>query len=273
MTTINAPLQSLTRFIIVTLLIVSARAVPGKAPASDTPLIQSPAYDVVSIRQHLDNGNYSHWWHPTPNGYQAYSVWPYELVFSAYELRYPGQLIGLPRWTREETFDIDARMADAQIVASRKLSDRERLAQAAPMLRTMLADRFNLKAHHETRVLPVYALVVAKGGFKLKQAEGPENLTGMVTDKGRIYIRKGPVGARFLVGLANACGRIVIDRTGLTGWYDIDLKWTTDEDLAAGVSDPSLFTALEEQMGLKLLPTKAPVDVLVIDHIERPSAN
>jgi uncharacterized protein (TIGR03435 family) len=73
--------------------------------------------------------------------------------------------------------------------------------------------------------------------------------------------------------LSDATGRIVIDKTGLTGYYDVDLKWTPDEDLANGGSGPSLFTALEEQLGLKLVSKKAPVDVVVVDHIERPSEN
>ena len=89
-----------------------------------------------------------------------------------------------------------------------------------------------------------------------------------------ISVRGGPIGARFTVGLSNFVGRIVIDRTGLTGYYDITLKWTPD---GSATSDPSappdLFTALEEQLGLKLVATKAPVDVLVVDHVERPSEN
>jgi len=95
----------------------------------------------------------------------------------------------------------------------------------------------------------------------------------MVTNRGSIRVPRGPIGARFLFGLSNASGRIVVDKTGLTGYYDIDLKWTPDEDLVAGATGASLFTALEEQLGLKLVSAKAPVDVLVVDHVERPSAN
>jgi uncharacterized protein (TIGR03435 family) len=279
MTGFLVPISSLIRIPLTAVLLAFAFSAFSQTPASvsgSTPATSSfqPAeFDVVSIRPHIDTGNGSHWWRPTPDGYQAYSIWPYQLVFSAYELRYPGQLIGLPQWANEDTYDIDARIDESQIAAFRNLTDREQFALAAPLLRAMLADRFNLKAHHESRVLPVYELVVAKGGFKLKQADEPENLTGMMTNRGLISIHHGPIGARFIVGLANAAGRIVIDKTGLTGWYDIDLKWTTDEDLAAGVSGPSVFTALEEQLGLKLVSTKAPVDVLVVDHIERPSAN
>ena len=242
-------------------------------PNAQGPATKAPAFDVVSIRQHVDDGNGSHWWTPTADGYKTYSAWPFELIFLAYELQYPGQLIGLPEWCHEDTYDIEARIDGQELPAYQKLSDRERRSYVAPMLRAMLADRFSLKAHHETRLLPVYELMVAKGGAKLKQSADPEDVYGMVTDRGLIRIHAGPIGARFIVGLSDATGRIVIDKTGLTGYYDIDLKWTPEEDQANGESGPSLFTAIEEQLGLKLVPSKAPVDVVVVDHIERPSEN
>jgi uncharacterized protein (TIGR03435 family) len=268
--------QILARRVLAGIAICAICAVAGLAQspqAEGNALSKPPAYEVVSIRPHKDNGNYSHWWTPTPDGYAAYNVQVFDLIFNAYELTTPGQVVGLPKWGYEDSFDIEAKVDEETLPAYQKLSDRERKTQAAPMLRTMLADRFNLKVHHETRILPVYALVVAKGGFKLKQSQAPEALYGMVTGQGRITIRGGPIGARFIVGLSNATGRIVVDKTSLTGYYDIDLKWTPDEDLAAGASGPSLFTALEEQLGLKLISEKAPVDVLVVDRIEKPSAN
>lgn len=244
------------------------------APPAPSATLKSPAYAVVSIRPHKDNGNYSHWWTPTRDGYEAYNVQAFDLIFAAYELTSPSQLIALPQWGYQDSFDLDARLDDDAAAAYQKLSERERRDQAAPMLRSMLADRFKLKIHHETRELPVYALVVAKGGFKLQQAQGPENLYGMATNRGLIHISRGPIGARFIVGLSGELGRIVVDRTGLTGYYDITLKWTPD---GSPTSDPNappdLFTALEEQLGLKLVSTKAPVDVLVIDHVERPTEN
>ncbi len=236
--------------------------------------LQAPAFDVVSIRPHKDNGNYSHWWTPTPNGYAAYNVQVFDLVFNAYELKSPGQVVGLPKWGYEDSFDIEAKVDEDTLPAYQKLSDQGQKEQAAPMLRSMLADRFNLKAHHETRELPVYALVVAKGGFKLKQSQAPESLGGMLLDRGSISIRAGPIGTRFIVGLSNAAGRIAVDETGLTGYYDITLKWTPDRTQSSDPNaPPDLFTALEEQLGLKLVSTKAPVDVLVVDHVEWPTEN
>jgi uncharacterized protein (TIGR03435 family) len=197
-----------------------------------------------------------------------------ELIAQAYEINSSYQLAGVPSWASEEPFDLEARLDDDAAAAYRKLSDRERREQAAPMLRSMLADRFRLKIHHETRELPVYALVVAKSGFKLKQAQGAENLYGMSTNWGLISIRGGPIGARFIVGLSNFVGRIVVDRTGLTGYYDITLKWTPEGSQTSDTNaPPDLFTALEEQLGLKLVSTKAPVDVIVVDHVEQPTEN
>ncbi len=257
-------------------LIALAMPVFGQAvaPPAQSTALKIPAYDTVSIRPHKDNGNYSHWLTPTPDGCAAYNIQVFDLIFAAYELKSPSQLVGLPQWGYEDSFDLEAKLDEDAVASYQKLSDLERREQVAPMLRSMLADRFNLKVHHEIRQLPVYALVVAKGGFKLKQSQAPENLGGMLTGRGLISIRGGPIGARFIVGLSDAAGRIVIDKTGLTGNYDIALKWTP---YGLQTSDPNappdLFTALEEQQGLKLVSTKAPVDVLVVDHVERPTEN
>jgi uncharacterized protein (TIGR03435 family) len=254
-------------------LVCAAGAMPQPAPVPANSPPKTPAYDVVSIRPHKDNGNGSRWWWPTPDGYEAKNVEPAQLIREAYGVQFSDQLVGLPGWAYEETFDLEAKIDEDDLLAYQKLSGQEQREQAALMLRPLLADRFKLKIHHETKTLPIYALVVAKSGFKLKQSQEAEARHGMMTNWGRIQIRAGSIGDRFIVGLSNFTGRIVIDKTGLTGWYDIDLKWTSNGELAKGASGPTLFTALEEQMGLKLIPEKAPVDVLVVDHIERPSEN
>jgi uncharacterized protein (TIGR03435 family) len=244
------------------------------APHAQSAAIKAPAYDVVSIRPHKETSNGSSWGAPTADGYEARNYSVRELIAQAYEINSSYQLAGLPSWASEEPFDLEARLDDDAAAAYRKLSDGERREQAAPLLRSMLADRFKLKAHHEMRELPVYALVIAKGGFKLKQAQGAENLYGMSTKWGLISVRGGPIGARFIVGLSNFVGRIVVDRTGLTGYYDITLKWTPEGSQTSDPdAPPDLFTALEEQLGLKLVATKAPVDVIVVDHVERPTEN
>jgi uncharacterized protein (TIGR03435 family) len=142
------------------------------------------------------------------------------------------------------------------------------------MLRALLADRFKLAVHTETREMPIYVLVVAKGGSKLVKS----NVSGTTINTGRSRITiKGSDNSLALLtyDLAWRLGRPVIDQTGLAGRYEFDLKWTED-DAAASAPDsggPSLFTAIQEQLGLKLEPTKGSVPVLVIDHAEQASEN
>lgn len=265
----------LAQRILISVACCTAAAIGQSTPTAVSTSSKPPAFDVVSIRPHKQTIDGSSWASPTPNGYEARNASVRRLLERAYDVRCRDQLAGLPDWAEPSggTFDIEARMDGDALVDFQKLSSDRQQAQAALMLQSLLADRFKLKVHHETRVISVYALMVAKSGFKLKQSEAPENLYGMMEGRNSIYIRGGPIGARFIAGLSDKTGRIVIDKTGLTGSYDIDFKWTPDEDIAAGVSGPSLFTALEEQLGLKLVPAKAPLDVLVIDHIEKPSEN
>jgi len=243
------------------------------SPVSQNASAKIPTFTVAAIRP--DKSGYGSWQGgPTSDGYSAKNVPIAELIYFAYGLRCPGQLLGLPGWADSERFDVEARMDEDDAAAFQKLSGQQQREQAALMLRPLLEDRFKLRLHHETRELPVYALVVAKGGIKLKESHEPGNLDGMGTNRGFIGVRASRIGGRFLEGLSDATGRIVVDKTGLTGIYNITLKWTPD---GTATSDPNappdLFTAIEEQLGLKLVPAKAPVDVIVVDHVERPTEN
>jgi uncharacterized protein (TIGR03435 family) len=139
-----------------------------------------------------------------------------------------------------------------------------------PMVQTLLADRFQLKFHRETRELPIYALVVAKNGAKLHAVSAAGLGVGM--GKGRFNGRGADMPTLASV-LSNELGRLVFDRTGLSGFYDFTLTFEPDDTRAADTAGPSLFTALQEQLGLRLEPQKGPVETLVIDHAEKPSAN
>ena len=163
------------------------------------------------------------------------------------------------------------------------------------MLQTLLADRFKLTTHRTTKELPIYSLVVAKGGSKLHEAnsgeiKGPD---GRPEPPGSSLIgfRSGELTGQNLEMdqlarlLTEQTGRTVVDNTGLKGNYDLTLNWTPDQiapnGLAGGGPDsstssepgPSIFTAIQEQLGLKLQSQKGPVEILVIDHVERPSEN
>ena len=151
------------------------------------------------------------------------------------------------------------------------------LRQQQEMVQKLLADRFQLKFHHDRRELSVYAIRIAKGGPKLKPAANPaaepdQQGNGHGTEQTITYTSADM--ANFILGEQFFLDRPIVDQTGLTGRYDFSIRYTYDE---AGTSDPNappgIFTAVQEQLGLKFEPVKAPVDVFVIDHVERPSAN
>jgi len=219
------------------------------------------------------------------------------LITSAYELR-SFELIGAPDWTGAERFDIVARAAREFGPATPGRPDPDKL-----MLRSLLADRFALRVHRETRELPIYALTPARADGRLgprirrsqtgcaawraavPAASGPPQPRAAVGERPPCFMRSG-YGTLVVNGypidelrgmLSSFVGRTVVDRTGLTGEWDLDFTWTPDEPSRAATppavdpNGPSLFTALQEQLGLKLESTKGPVEVLVVDRVERPS--
>jgi bla regulator protein BlaR1 len=225
-----------------------------------------------------------------------------DVISFAYGIRSDNQLSGGPSWVNSERFDIEAKEEDSVAENLQKLPIEERAKQIRLMVQALLADRFKLKVSHQTKELPVYALVVAKGGSKLTEAQvPPPSAEGTAAPKrGFRGIRMmGPgqlTGTNINIGVLadmlsrqRELGRLVIDQTGLKGNYDWTLKWTPDQGgpMFKGPdggqpspdapppdsSGPSIFTALEEQLGLKLESRKGPVETLVIDSIERPSEN
>jgi uncharacterized protein (TIGR03435 family) len=148
----------------------------------------------------------------------------------------------------------------------------EQWKQTQAMLQVALADRFKLRVHNEARDGPIYELVIAKGGFKLKEAPASKHSRGYSWGRDHVEVRTGPIGSLVFV-LSDLLSRNVVDKTGLSGNYDIDLNWTPDDQQGTPDAGPTLFTALEEQLGLKLVPAKGPVDTFVVDHVERPTEN
>jgi uncharacterized protein (TIGR03435 family) len=202
----------------------------------------------------------------------------------------------MPGWAGSEHFDIDAKIADADVEAIKELPPDERFQQYRLMVQSLLSDRFQMKVRLETRELPVYALVVAKNGAKLVPAASPvreKPQLPQLTFTAGGDLKAGSVSMPFfavwLSGRPDTGDRIVIDATGLKGAYDFVLKWNPVDSGAAlagananqppgntpqpDEDRPSLLTALQDQLGLKLVPQKAPVEVLVIDNIEQPSPN
>jgi uncharacterized protein (TIGR03435 family) len=252
-------------------------------------LLASPAesqtFDVVSIRRN-----------PSGTAQQSVNVQPTGVTFVNFQLRailqlaygipQPARLIGIPDWVNDR-YDVTAKTASpvspATIVAMR------------PMLQAMFADRFNLSATLENRELPAYALVLARSDGRL----GPQLRRSTVVCAGRGAAapdappaggpaavpcgpRPGGPGRFVFVGspislfagvLSLPMGRTVVDRTGLEGPFDFEVTYAPEGPNAAPSDAPSLFTALQEQLGLKLDPDKELVEVLVVQRIERPAGN
>ncbi len=219
------------------------------------------------------------------------------LIAFAYRLQ-QFQVSGGPRWIESDRFDVEGKAEDPR-------ADPEQLRL---MLRSLFEDRFKLKVHRETKPSAVYALVVGKGGPKIKLSpdQSPENVDGPSPpgagpNHGAIRIGAGNLVGNavtlswFATMLSQRIDRLIVDRTNLAGRFDIRLQWTpspgenpfdpggnklppTIIDMSGNTvltdsSGPSIFSAIQEQLGLKLESAKAPVELLVIDHVEKPSAN
>lgn len=201
------------------------------------------------------------------------------LLQQAYGVR-DFQIVGGPAWMGTDRYDIAAKADGAATNEQMKL-----------MLQSLLADRFKLQFRRETKELPTYALVVAKGGPKLTksaESDAPDKPKGrgmMRMGRGMIDVKDVPI-ASLATQLSQVLGRSVIDKTELAGNYDYKLEWTPDEaqggmfgrpeahgEAHAESTGPTLFTALQEQLGLKLESTKGPVETMIIDGVEKPTEN
>jgi uncharacterized protein (TIGR03435 family) len=260
-------------------------------------------FEVVSIRPITPGANPSGFGAVySRDGLLAKGVTVWWLLREAYGVQRI-QIMGVPKEMDSERFIIDARVDDTTADALEKLTPNQLGLVRQRMLQAVLADRFKLTFHHETRELPVYILSIAKNGSKLQDAKpdhvGPndlENIDGKrATDNVSVSLDGDVVGqAASVTTLAGALsrdlGRAVLDRTGLSGKYDFTFKFAHERMLAAAppgdaatgqpaiaAPDPSghppLNKALEDSLGLKLESGKGPVDLIVIDHVERPSDN
>jgi len=258
-----------------------------------------PAFEVASIKPDKSGMGMMSTLRTTPVGFSASNVPLKALIQYAYGVE-ENQIFGAPSWLGSEQYDIEAKVSSSDTDALHDLSPDQR----SLMLQPLLADRIQLKVHREVRGVPVLVLVVAKGGPKLHEAKpgdtypnGLKGFDGKEGGPGMMLMRPGQLTAQgvdlpFVAKqLSQQLGRTVQDKTGLTGKYDFTLQWTPERDSSpmfrgpeggqqgaanappADASGPSIVTAIQEQLGLKLESQKAPVEVLVIDHVERPSAN
>jgi uncharacterized protein (TIGR03435 family) len=282
-----------TRTLLTTILAISG-AYAQEAPKQ---------FDVASIKPTAQTGpggmiNFQ------PGGRFVTTSMPLRMLMTiAYDVRM-FQISGGPNWTESDRWDIRAKADNAP--------DRIPIEQLRPMLRQLLEDRFQLKIHRESKEMPVYALMVAKGGSKLAPYDpnttmpgfppGPGVGVGGPPPPGAAAAPPRPAGPMMRMGrgemvgkkvpmtmmaqsLSNELNRTIVDKTELTGDYDFTLHWTPDAggpppNLPPGVelpaidpNGPTLFTALQEQLGLRLESQKGPVETIVIDHVEKPTEN
>jgi uncharacterized protein (TIGR03435 family) len=246
---------------------VAAPAAPQIETSANT-----AAYEVVSVKPSPPGCQGMSISMP-PGRYSARCITVWGLIFNAYKVRslhdHPP---GLPGWGDSAQFDIDAKMSDESVAAGKNLSSKERDELNNQMLQALLADRFKLRVHYESKIQSVDQLIIAKSGPKLKQWPADQKPRGISWGDNRIRVQ-GAGMDRLAFCLSDVLGRPVVDKTGLTGNYNIDLKWTPDDQQAKPDAGPTLTTALEEQLGLKLDSAKGPVNTLVVDHVEKPSEN
>jgi uncharacterized protein (TIGR03435 family) len=252
-------------------------AAPVSLQSTSDPAL--PAFDVITVKPNssgdppsidFDGGNFSA---------TDFSVKMF--VLFAYNLK-DDQLFGIPKWANELRFDMRAKVLDADPNLLQHLSN----DQKRQIEQTILTERFGLTFHRDTKVLPVYELVVDKGGPRFQPSKveaGQKGVNGLGVGSlhtnshdGNADMTSTAVPISSLVNvLSRQMERVVVDKTGLAGRYDLNLSWSRDDGGTAATdqNSPPVLTAIQEQLGLRLRSAKLPVDTLVVDHVLLPSDN
>lgn len=282
-------MQSFFRCLIPLVLCVLLVASGHAQPRIETPTGGNPLpWSAVSI--HLTDPDNKNWrTSDQANGITDHGMSVQGLISQAYNFNVTSfrddEIEGLPAWAKTVQYDVVARVDPDDSEAFHKLSNismEEAIAAFAArqstgemlMEQALLADRFHLKAHWEQRERNVYVLTVAKGGVRMSPVAADPRNGEMLLDPGKLSGKGIPLS--FLASLlALPAQRTVIDHTGLKGQYDFKLNFAPPEATVAGgtSTEPDFFTAVQEQLGLKLQSGKAKVPVLVIDHVEPPTPN
>jgi uncharacterized protein (TIGR03435 family) len=228
-----------------------------------------PAFEVATIKRNIsgDGGSIG----IEPGGrFRAINADVRFMIAAMYRTAggprlFPSQIVGLPDWASTEKYDMVGKVANEFA----GLSAAEQFRRMPPMVQSLLEDRFKLRLHRETRQMPIYALVVARPNVIRPSAvdcrKDPDKCS--IQSAGGHYSAVGLTMNNFMIFLSSAVERVVIDRTGLLAAYDVEFDWSSEP----GSDKTSIFTAVQEQLGLKLESDRGPVDVVVIDHIERPT--
>jgi uncharacterized protein (TIGR03435 family) len=266
-------------FLSMSLAIGLVNAVPlhGQLLRADGPL---PSFEVATIRPGHPDDKLRFRMAPAELNIENASIT--DLIRFAYAVKSSAQLPKTPHWIDTDKFDINAKIGETQFEAMKKIPPNQRFNQFRLMVQSLLADRFALKLSIQKKDLPVYALIVAKGTPKLAAVDSSNTMPGLDGKRGQL--KATGVSMPFFIDWVSrqpeTGERVVIDATSLKGTYTFELNWAPDEgrpQLLNGqpveATGPSFFTALQEQLGLKLESQKAPVEVLIIDQVEHPSEN
>jgi uncharacterized protein (TIGR03435 family) len=269
-----------TLAVAVPLFLLPLFAIPA---SSQTVEPDNPAFEAATIRENTSGETRMHIDVQPGGRFNAINMTLWQILALAYPVdgrfRDEIQLTGGPAWIKSDRFDIVAKAEGSPSLDTNKPgatatdTDRNAVERIRMMLRRFLAERFNVRMHHEVRELPIYHLVMAKSsgsfGPDLRKAAGDcgancGSIRRMAQDK--VAGLSVPV-ASLAHTMSDWVGRTVVDKTGLAGPVDFTLSWASDSAPDSGA--PSIFTAVQEQLGLKLEPARGPVDVLVIDSAER----
>jgi bla regulator protein BlaR1 len=225
----------------------------------------------------------------TPNGLTITNTPVQQLIQMAYQVQ-EDQVSGAPDWLTSELYDLEAKIDSSTAGKLQKLRSEQREFARERMLQALLADQFKLKVHRETKELPVYALVIAESGPKLQEATPGNTYPNGIKGPDGLPAGAGMMGNGLPVGgfstltaqavsiaslaqrLSWQMSRTVLDMTGLRGNYDFTLQWAANH-AASEPSNQSFVTEIQQQLGLKLEPRTAPMEILVIDQVERPLGN
>jgi bla regulator protein blaR1 len=283
--------ELMRRHAVLAILLIVAIALPVFSQGSGT---NRPSFEVASIKPNNSGDNRVMFRNTGGGRLTIAGATARMLIQQAYRIR-DFQLSGGPGWISSDRFDVEAKAENVTDMTPERMP---------LLLQSLLEERFRLKTHTETKQLPTYELVVAKDGAKLKSVPepprpapgtppGPPPAPGGPMPPGSFRMGRGEMIAsaipleNFVLTLSQVLGRKVVDKTGLTGFFDIRLQWTPDPGQNTGPfgpmpggppppadpAGPSIFTALQEQLGLRLESSKGPVEVVVIDSIDKPSEN
>lgn len=240
-----------------------------------------PSYAVTSVKEDAQGDiNKRVYGDETVDGLYIRNQTLELMIREAYGVR-SYQVIGAPGWVNEREWDVEGKTDDAETLKLKAMNKPDARAERCLLLQSLLAERFKLVVHQETKTESALALIVAKGGPKFKEASptppGQTPKPPVVMENGILTFNGYPIGGLAAV-LSQVMGQTVVDKTGLAGKYEFTIPWTKSEvevttSTPTDDSGASIFTVLQDQLGLRLQQTKVPTEVIVIDHVEEPSPN